>query len=97
VDKRHHTPQGGPRSDENILQGANILKKSIDGVKKKHPDWSEKDQLQGGIAAYNFGVKNVQTVSGIDKGTTGGNYSQDILKRADFYRANGYTVEECNK
>lgn len=96
VDKRYHTPKGGPRSDEHISQGAGILRNSIDGVSKKHPDWTSEQKLRGGIAAYNFGVSNVRNPDKIDVGTTGGNYSADVLKRAEYFKKNGYTSEGCN-
>ena len=53
----------------------------IAGVTKKHPNWPRFYQIKGGIAAYNFGVKNVQTIKGIDKGTSHENYSYDVLNR----------------
>ena len=57
---------------------------------KKHPGWPRDKQIQGGVAAYNFGVKNVQTIGGIDKGTTGGNYSSDVLKRQQYLKDHGF-------
>nr|XP_002120319.1 lysozyme g [Ciona intestinalis]AOT06084.1 g-type lysozyme 3 [Ciona intestinalis] len=90
VDKRHHTPIGGPYSNEHINQGATILRNSINAVEKKFPTWSPDLQLRGGVAAYNFGVSNVRTPDGIDRGTTGNNYSADVIKRAEYFKQNGY-------
>ncbi|XP_071106092.1 glycine, glutamate and proline-rich protein-like [Haliotis cracherodii] len=59
-----------------------VLIPKITGVQNKHPNWTKEQQLQGGIAAYNFGVKNVQTVAGTDVGTTGDDYSNDVIARA---------------
>ena len=66
---------------EHIIQGATILRDVIAGVTRKFPRWSRYYQIRGGIAAYNFGVKNVRTIRGIDIGTPGNNYSCDVLNR----------------
>merc|ERR1719222_1402826 len=68
-------------------------------VKKKHPNWSYGWHLRGAVAAYNFGSKNVQTKSGIDKGSAktckpcGGNYSWDTLQRARWLAAKEKTMQ----
>lgn len=92
VDDRYHIPktEDGPKSYDNILQGATILKNFIIEVQKKHPTWTKEQQLRGGIAAYNFGVKNVRTVAGTDKGTTGDDYSSDVVARAQYFKKNGF-------
>jgi hypothetical protein len=84
VDRRYHAPTGGPFSRAHIDQAAGILKSFFEAVKKKHPTWSRVQQLRGGVVAYNCGVKNVQTVAGMDKGTTGDDYSADTWARAQF-------------
>jgi hypothetical protein len=84
VDKNAHRPEGGPHSLAHLDQATRILKSSVDGVKRKHPDWPAEQQLRGGVAAYNFGVGNVQTASGMDRGTTGDDYSSDVWARARF-------------
>ena len=38
----------------------------------------------GAVAAYNFGVKNVQSWDGLDRGTTGNDYSNDVMARAQY-------------
>ena len=38
----------------------------------------------GGVAAYNFGVNNVQSWANLDVGTTGGDYSNDVIARAQW-------------
>ena len=38
----------------------------------------------GAIAAYNFGVKNVQSWSGLDTGSSGDDYSGDAIARAQY-------------
>jgi len=76
-------------AQEHIEQAAEILKQFMKEVEKKHPDWPKEKKEQGGIAAYNFGVKNVRTQSGIDQGTTKNNYSQDVLKKATEIKRKG--------
>lgn len=82
VDKRYHTPQGGPFSAGHIDQAAGILKSYHDQVKAQHPDWPPEQQLRGAVAAYNSGVGNVRTIQNMDKGTTGDDYSTDVWARA---------------
>jgi len=85
VDKRHHLVDAsvGPQSYEHIEQGVKILAQCMKDVASKHPSWPKGKQIQGGIAAYNMGVKNVQTQESIDRGSTGNNYSADVLERAE--------------
>ncbi|XP_033743411.1 glycine, glutamate and proline-rich protein-like [Pecten maximus] len=59
-----------------------VLVPYINQVARKHPTWSSEQQLQGGIAAYNSGVGNVQTWTHLDLGTTGNDYSNDVVARA---------------
>ena len=40
------------------------------------------------MAAYNFGVKNVQTWGGLDGGTTHDDYSGDVIARAQWLVSN---------
>lgn len=89
VDKRYHKIKGGhyPYSVEHLTQGIQILKDYHQQVIAKHPDWKPHQQLKGSIAAYNYGVKNAQTVKGIDVGTTNGDYSSDVLARFWFYHS----------
>jgi len=82
VDKRYHTPAGGPYSQGHVNQAAEILKDYLQAVQAKHPDWPAEQQLRGAIVAYNSGVDNVGTISGMDKGTTGDDYSNDVWARA---------------
>jgi peptidoglycan hydrolase-like protein with peptidoglycan-binding domain len=82
IDFRYHTPRGGPYSAEHIDQAAGILKGMLNEVKAKHPGWPAEQQLRGAVAAYNSGVSNVQTMAGMDRGTTGNDYSNDVWARA---------------
>jgi peptidoglycan hydrolase-like protein with peptidoglycan-binding domain len=82
IDFRFHNPRGGPYSAEHIDQAAGILKGMLNEVKAKHPSWPPEQQLRGAVAAYNSGVSNVQTIAGMDRGTTGNDYSNDVWARA---------------
>jgi peptidoglycan hydrolase-like protein with peptidoglycan-binding domain len=82
VDKRFHKLEGGPFSTAHIEQAAGILKSDLNAVKKAHPDWPPEQQLRGAVAAYNSGTGNVQTIKGMDIGTTGNDYSNDVWARA---------------
>jgi soluble lytic murein transglycosylase-like protein len=82
VDKRSHALKGGPYSAEHIDQAAGILKSSLSSVQKSHPSWPPEQQLRGAVAAYNSGPGNVKTIAGMDIGTTGNDYSNDVWARA---------------
>ena len=85
VDRRHHSPAGGPTSREHIEQAAEILASFRGAILRKHPDWSPSEQLRGAICAYNTGSGGIQTVGGMDRGTTGKDYSGDVWIRAQRY------------
>ncbi|XP_061767553.1 lysozyme g-like [Nerophis ophidion] len=89
VDQRHHTPQGGWDSKEHLSQGTGILIGFIVEIRNTFPDWTAEQQLKGGIAAYNFGARNVQTLAGMDRGTTGHDYSSDVVARSQWYNTDG--------
>jgi len=82
VDDRTAAGKGGPTSRANIEQGAQILKGKLDEVKQDHPDWPPEQQLRGAVAGYNFGAGNVRTIAGMDQGTAGDDYSNDVWARA---------------
>ncbi|XP_040893216.1 lysozyme g-like isoform X1 [Toxotes jaculatrix] len=44
----------------------------------------------GGIAAYNQGDGNVHSYDQVDAYTTGGDYANDVVARAQWYRNNGF-------
>lgn len=78
-------PKGGPYSAEHIDEAASILKEKLDSVKAQYPNASAADQLKLATAKYNGGSG---TISNPDKGTTGGDYSNDVIVRAQTYAAN---------
>lgn len=88
VDRNYHTVAGAgndPADQEHINQATGILASYIREVRQKHPTWDDSSVLEGGIAAYNFGVRNVQTKERMNAGTTGDDYGADVLARAQFY------------
>jgi hypothetical protein len=87
VDRRFHVLEGtsDPASLEHIEQATGIFAQNLDEVERKHPDWEDEFVLKGAVAAYNFGVGNVQTKEGIDEGTTGNDYGSDVIARAQYY------------
>ena len=85
VDKRYHSPVGERDSLEHIEQAAGLLSLYRKQVAERHPSWSDSNILKGAIVAYNSGVSNVQTIENMDTGTTGNDYSSDVIARAQFY------------
>ena len=94
IDKRAHPQvtreilskgEGLPRIEEGIRQGAIILKRNLEEMKRRFPQWTPAQQLKGAIAAYNFGPSNVHTLEGMDKKTTGDDYSSDVWARAMYF------------
>ncbi|XP_067312758.1 lysozyme g-like [Pseudorasbora parva] len=90
VDKRYHTPVGAWDSKEHVTQATEILTGFIQEIKKKFPQWTQEQCFKGGISAYNTGPKNVRTYERMDVGTTGGDYSNDVVARAQWYKSKGY-------
>lgn len=90
---RKKNPQlirGGPRSAEHIATAAGLLQDNLEKVRRKHPEWSEAEQLRGAVAAYNMGTGNVRTLKGMDKGSTGEDYSSDVWARAQYLSSQGF-------
>ncbi|XP_037830951.1 lysozyme g [Kryptolebias marmoratus] len=77
-----HTPEGNWNSKENLRQGTQILVDFIDKIRTKFPRWSKEQQLKGGIAAYNMGDGNIHSYENVDANTTGRDYSNDVVARA---------------
>ncbi|XP_017329516.2 lysozyme g isoform X2 [Ictalurus punctatus] len=90
VDKRYHTPRGAWNSEEHVTQGTEILIDSIRAIQRKFPNWPKEHQFKGGISAYNAGVRNVRTYEAMDVGTTGNDYANDVVARAQWFKRNGY-------
>ena len=62
-----------------------IFLEKLRRVKKKLPCWQKERQLQGAVAAYNFGVKNVQSWERLDIGSSHHDYSNDVIARAQYF------------
>uniref|UniRef100_A0A8C2J4N3 Lysozyme g n=1 Tax=Cyprinus carpio TaxID=7962 RepID=A0A8C2J4N3_CYPCA len=90
VDKRYHTPKGAWDSELHVTQATEILIGFIKEVKVKFPKWTQEQCFKGGISAYNAGVKNVQTYERMDIGTTGDDYANDVVARAQWFNSKGY-------
>jgi hypothetical protein len=90
VDRNFHDP-ADPGDDcgsqEHINQAASILRGFVDQAAAAHPEWSAATQLQAGTASYNGGADQIE-VPGFDEGTTGGDYSNDVIARAQYYADN---------
>ncbi|XP_061585182.1 lysozyme g-like [Cololabis saira] len=80
----NHTAEGRWDSEIHIQQGTRILVEFID----KFSSWPKEQQLKGGIAAYNVGDLKVESYGNVDKLTTGGDYSNDVVARAKWYKEN---------
>jgi peptidoglycan hydrolase-like protein with peptidoglycan-binding domain len=89
VDKRYHQLVGtnSPTSKEHILQAVKLFVTLRDGVKRKHPNWSNEYILRGACVAYNSGLGNVCSIEYIDKGTANEDYSSDVIARAQCFQA----------
>ncbi|XP_060783358.1 lysozyme g-like isoform X1 [Neoarius graeffei] len=90
VDKRYHKLRGTWNSEEHVTQGTEILIDGIRAIQRKFPKWPKEHQFKGGISAYNAGVGNVRTYEGMDIGTTGNDYANDVVARAQWFKRNGY-------
>ena len=89
VDCRANKIEGmpDPASEDHLNQAASILSSFFWKMKKKHPTWTEAQQLKGAVASYNVGPGNVDTVEHMDVGTTEDDYSSDVWSRAQYYAA----------
>lgn len=86
VDKRYHAIKGEWASKEHICQGTGILVDMINNIQKKFPHWTKEQQLKGAIAAYNCGPGRVTSYETVDSCTTGHDYSNDVVARAQWYK-----------
>ena len=86
IDRRYHSKKGSWDSQQHIEQATDILIDTINCVARKHSSWKLEQKTKGGISGYNAGCGNVQTYDGMDIGTTGNDYSSDVVSRANYYR-----------
>ncbi|XP_033945552.1 lysozyme g-like [Pseudochaenichthys georgianus] len=85
-----HTARGSWDSEEHLSQATGILVHFIDRISTKFPSWSSEQKLKGGIAAYNMGDGKVHSYDSVDANTTGKDYSNDVVARAQWYKRNGF-------
>lgn len=81
-----HTPEGTWDSLEHLRQGTGILVYFINRISTKFPNWTPAQILKGGIAAYNMGDGKVHEYKKVDENTTGKDYSNDVVARAQWYK-----------
>ncbi|CAL1528640.1 unnamed protein product [Lymnaea stagnalis] len=67
-----------------------LLVPYVNQVHAKFPSWSISQALQGAVAGYNGGVSRVTSWGAVDAGTTGHDYSNDVIARAKWLHANGW-------
>ncbi|XP_032886175.1 lysozyme g-like [Amblyraja radiata] len=90
VDKRHHSIKGSWNSKEHVMQATQILIDMINAIGLKFPSWTSEKQLKGGISAYNMGPGNVPSYAEVDSHTTGKDYSNDVVARAQWLIDQGF-------
>ncbi len=98
IDRRYHTQVsvgGDPGSQAHIDRGTQICADYRDRVRHEHPNWTDEYLLKGAVVAYNAGVRNVQTIDGMDRGTTGNDYGSDVIARAQYYAKMLKSLAEC--
>ncbi|XP_070174549.1 glycine, glutamate and proline-rich protein-like [Littorina saxatilis] len=59
----------------------------INYFKSKFPSWSIEHQVQAAIAAYNAGRSGIHSFSNVDAITTGKDYSNDVIARAQYLKS----------
>ena len=98
VDRRYWSQAGSggdPGSQTHINQGTEIYANYRNQVSNIHANWTDEYLLKGAAVAYNSGIENVQTKSGMDRGTTGNDYGSDVIARAKFYAQKLNSLAEC--
>ncbi|XP_063300715.1 lysozyme G-like [Pelobates fuscus] len=90
VDKRWNTPRGECDSEEHIAQATNLIIEKFNSMKRKFPTWSKDQILKGALAAYNMGDQSVKSFEEVDRLTTGQDYANDVVARAQYFKRNGY-------
>jgi murein DD-endopeptidase MepM/ murein hydrolase activator NlpD len=92
VDNRSHSvvQDGGPAGQPHINQATQILTGKLQEVRQEFPELSDVEKMQTAVSRYNGGSRLPHPNS--DRGTTGGDYMNDVWARARFYA----TVEEWN-
>ncbi|XP_014031255.1 lysozyme g isoform X2 [Salmo salar] len=85
----NHKRKGEWDSKEHLEQATGILIHFIEQIKDKFPKCTKEQQLKGGIAAYNQGDGAIDSLcEEVDENTTGKDYSNDVVARAQWYHTN---------
>jgi|GEM_PF-3135857 len=79
--------EGGPFGQQHINQAASILRDKLDQVRRQFPNLTPEQQLQTAVSRYNGGAGRPYPNS--DVRTTGGDYSNDVIARAQYYAGRG--------
>ena len=90
VDRRYHRPQGGPFSEAHINQAAGILAGFRDELRGRFPNWSDGEVMKAAISAYNRGTNRITDPATSDSGTTGRDYANDVIARAQYFSEQGF-------
>ncbi|CAI9575068.1 unnamed protein product [Staurois parvus] len=90
VDKRYHILQGAWDSEAHIAQAVDILISTYNQIKQKFPGRSKEVILKGSYCWIQRGVGNVKDINDVDRYTTGKDYANDVVARAQFFKSNGY-------
>ena len=90
VDRRYHTPAGGPFSAAHINQAAGILGGFRDQLARENPSWTPEQVMKGAISAYNRGTRGLNDPNTTDSRTTGHDYANDVIARAQYYKERGF-------
>ncbi|XP_030207911.1 lysozyme g-like isoform X1 [Gadus morhua] len=87
IDKRHYDipKHHGWDSETHLDYATQILVTFIGRIKRKFPSWTAEEQLKGALAAYNKGDGVVHSYKNVDENTTGKDYSNDVVARAQWY------------
>ncbi len=92
IDKNWHAPVNigsDFASQGHINQASAILAGFLGDAEDSKPQWSDAVQLQAATAAYNGGPQVFKYgPKGFDRGTDGGDYSNDVIARAQYYAEN---------
>ena len=60
-------------------------------VAAEHPGWTLEQVLKAAVSAYNKGFVELDDPDRTDRGTTGGDYANDVIARARFYAERGFS------
>jgi hypothetical protein len=85
VDRRSHAVvrTGGPSGQPHINQASGILKENLRSASNRFPALSAVEKLELAVSTYNGG--RGQSPPNSDRGTTGGDYMNDVWARAKLY------------